>query len=201
MAKVDLTKLTAHQQIAVLRTLTQQAAAFLIGMSARALRDNPNVPRATDDGRYDAKGLFKWWSGRIGTCKLNDEDLERAMILADDVGYGQWRGVRLLRELQEKHGSAGLAAVSEIFLETWIEPGDQDPGQEARPTETELRGAAQRAIHELKQQAARDRLEIAIVCCRCGKLRCGRRWVKAKPRAGYFVKKSWCPACEAKEEV
>ena len=52
--------MTGIQQIAMMRGLRQQAAAALIGISARALRDHVDAPRR-EDGTYDALELVRWW--------------------------------------------------------------------------------------------------------------------------------------------
>ncbi len=50
---------TACQQIAMLRSLRQQAAAKLLGITPRALRDHDAL--RNDDGSYDAFELTRWW--------------------------------------------------------------------------------------------------------------------------------------------
>lgn len=59
--EADLRKLNGAQQIVVLKTLRQNAAAYLLGLSPRSVRNHPEIPRGAD-GRYDAKSLLSYRS-------------------------------------------------------------------------------------------------------------------------------------------
>lgn len=51
--QATLEGLSGAEQIVVLKSLKQQGAAWLLNVTARTLRDHPEVPR-NSDGSYDA---------------------------------------------------------------------------------------------------------------------------------------------------
>ncbi len=67
---------TVASQKRVLRDLSQQAAAYLVGLSPRALRDS-DAPR-TDSGNYDGQKLARW---AAGTCKKRKEPPQGRLFL------------------------------------------------------------------------------------------------------------------------
>lgn len=54
--QATLEGLSGAEQIVVLKSLKQQGAAWLLNVTARTLRDHPEVPR-NSDGSYDAQGV------------------------------------------------------------------------------------------------------------------------------------------------
>jgi hypothetical protein len=54
--------LTSSQQIQALQHLSQQAAGWLAGVTARTLRDHADFPRDSR-GHYDARQVVKWCAG------------------------------------------------------------------------------------------------------------------------------------------
>ena len=56
---MPLPPMTASDQVKVLQSLSQGATAWLLGVSPRALRDRPTLPR-NPDGTYDAQQVLGW---------------------------------------------------------------------------------------------------------------------------------------------
>lgn len=59
MSKAKKPKLSAADQVAVLSSLGQTAAAHLVGITPRSLRDRRDVPR-NENGTYNARALVEW---------------------------------------------------------------------------------------------------------------------------------------------
>ena len=176
-----LSKLSGSEQVEVLKGLAQPAAAWLVGMAARSLRDHADVPR-TDDGRYDARELVRWASRRRGRPELDDAEYERLLIAVevflcsrgDDLVQAAI-GERL-RELADRHGEGVGLLFMDLVLDSW--------------------SAVTRSEPERDFQEGRDALRVVVRCAACGKIRQGRRWVRGKPPADHEVLGDKCAACE-----
>jgi hypothetical protein len=194
--KTKTTELTAAAQVAELRRLRPAAAAALLGVSARTLRDRVDLPR-TDDGRFDATVLFRAAAGQATRPRLTDQDTEVVFRIADavfgDLGAGAPAAVlRGLDRLCRTHGDAVLLVLTDRLIDllrdraATAEILAEFDAQEVRD-EIERR----RAAHA--ERAAADNLDIAVVCQDCRKIRQGARWVKgSEPRHSVY---GICPGC------
>ena len=203
----DLTKLTAVEQIRVLENLTQAAAARLVGVSPRTLRDHPEIPQ-TPAKRYDARDLLRWLSHRVEQPELDDADLERILVIAERL-ESEVCGEALLssvsdafQQLQQKYGQAALLAFSLALIERCDKRAEscrrfhQSPEQVRQAEEHRRQEEAARRQREA-EEAARDQLKVCVVC-ECGRLRRGRTWVNESPPPGYAVELDYCPTCKKK---
>lgn len=206
MAKVkkgrDSAALTSAEQIAVMERLSQPAAAWLVGVSARTLRDHA-IPRA-EDNRYNAGELLTWAAGRIPAPEmLTDDEWERLLTIGElyvaETGLAVGPIADFLTELRDKYGDAGLAAFARGLLEYCESEADAGPERYREPTPGELRAEVERRLQEEQRHRAFDRLDIAVVCEGCGRLRRGRRWVKQQPARGFAVVKDACPSCDGRQ--
>jgi len=190
-------KLTGTVEIAIMEQLSQQAAAWLIGITPRALRDQ-DAPRRPD-GCYDARSLTEWATSRITQVKLTDGELEKLLTVVDSMS-GLLTPAMLsdLDELHSKHGVSGWLA----FLVTFIEESKADIARypdATRPKAQEDIDLAVAECHErMENSIASDALKVATVCEDCGKLRRGRKWVVEDPPADHCVAEWVCPRCEKK---
>ncbi len=198
MAKnFDPTALTAQQQIAVLKTLKQQAAAHLVGLTARVLRDHVDAPR-DDDGLYDACALTEWAGLRVGQRALDDDAFESLLLIAEQtIPSGCiFEAARRVQSIRDDYGQRGLLAIAEMLVERWIVEADETnplTKTEAQEIDGYIKRATESAIHSF----AHRNLRVVSVCEVCEKLRHGRRWIKAAPPSGYVVMHDICPACES----
>ncbi len=192
----DVAKLTGAEQIAVLRSLNQQAAAFLLGVSARTLRDHPDAPRG-EGGQYDARTLLSSGILQRDAPDFSVDELETSLLIAEAVHYEITpQMLRFLRGIKDRHGDAGLSAVLGILIEHWCELVDQN---EREPSDVEVREKLEAEIDERLQRAQRERLtrqfKLAVRCEYCKKLRRGREWVKARTPIGFIEVMNVCPSC------
>ncbi len=212
-------KMTGPEQTAMLKRLNQQAAAFLVGVTARTLRDRTDAPR-NEDGTYNGPELIAWWRNQLPRPSLSDDDLERLLVVRDVVSE-KFLGLDdailysildAMDDLRAKYGENTLIVLVELLLAEWRDLAHDTSRAEAFyiPTEAEIReqilerfdGKVAERMTKRQADVARKRLHIAIVCGGCGKLRRGRQWTKAEPPEGYAVGIEYeilCPACEDKD--
>jgi len=192
-------KATGPEQVAAMKSLTQSAAAWLVGVSPRALRDHPDI-RRSGDGTYDATDLLEWVAGRIPEPALTDEELERVLVasehfeVVDTLAVGPI--IDTLTALKDKYGDPGLIVFVREVMAYFSARIADFPDQYREPTAAEMRVKAERHVDQEKRSVAFSRLRITIVCEKCGKLRRGRRWVNQKPPKDHAVVKGVCPKCE-----
>ena len=190
---------TAADQRRVLTALSQQPAAFMLGLSPRTLRDS-DAPR-TDSGNYDGRELVKWATGRIKRPDLADEHIERIMVAVDEVIgdlFGYAGLLSTLNELQNEYGDGGPLAFVEHLVVALRAEVEHHPVAAKPLTAGGLAGLVEAAQRQHDAAAARTLLRLAVVCEDCGKLRRGRSWVAETPPAGFDIRKDLCPACERK---
>jgi hypothetical protein len=167
-------ELTAAEQLAELSRLRPAAAAALLGIAPRTLRDRLDLPRA-DGGRYDARELFAAARGRVDRPRLSDDERELIYQIADaltDPGLYNGPGLpayRAAQRLVAQHGEGVLLVLVDrlgwLFQDAARYAGDCEP-QPLRP----------------------------VVCDYCGKVRRGEKWHKApKPTDCVY---GCCPDCE-----
>lgn len=184
----------ANQQIETMQKLSQAAAAWLIGVSARSLRDEATCPRNAC-GSYDAAKVAAWAASRCPRPKLDDDDAEKLSLIVEHAFNGEHYAAGLLRlvgELREKYGEAAVAVelLDRMTAEwrTWLEL-ERD---EQTPERRRLR--EQQAQEREREEQAESDLRISVVCG-CGRVRKGTTWPKGKPPAGFATIEGVCPLC------
>ena len=196
MAAKKKDKLTAPQQIQVLHSLTQQAAADLLDMTPRHLRDQ-GAPRR-EDGTYDARDLLAWSAASTPTDHdIDDADIERMLVIAEYL-YVECLSdsallviVDYLRELR-KSGPARLAVFVAVLIEHWGYFRDHLTEKIDDPL------LPQNLMDEAAKSRAWELMRVAVKCEGCGKLRNGTTWAKGTPPNGFTVQLCNCPACMSK---
>jgi len=191
--------MTGPQEIAAMETLSQQGAAWLLGITGRALRDRPDVPRNAD-GTYNARQLVEWARGRVEPPELTDDEVERLLLIrhfAVDCAMGPQiiPVMETLTELQRKYGDRGLAAMAQLLLSMWRVEEAIHREYFAEPTAAEREQAEAARRRQAMEEAARAELRIAVVCERCKRVRHGRRWLETSPPAGFVTMPDTCPRC------
>ena len=66
-----MTELSTNEEIRGLQSLSQSAAAWLVNLSARSLRDMRGLPRGAD-GTYSARDVLQWAVDRRLRAILRD---------------------------------------------------------------------------------------------------------------------------------
>jgi hypothetical protein len=110
-------KTTESPTVKAMRSLGQRDAAWLLGITDRALRNHPDAPRGLD-GRYDAQQLVSWYVAK----QIPDDPLTTG---PETPEMEKWRRIRRMREevtllqsLKELQSSAELRAVLTSVLDT-----------------------------------------------------------------------------------
>lgn len=197
----DLAKLTGAEQIVVLQQLKQQAAAWMLGVNSRSVRDMTTLRRA--DGKYyNARDVVACAASRIPPATLTDDETERMLVIAEEIASETLTSglaiARFADLLQQRYGDAGLIAFTNQLLERCREVWDAH--EYKQPTDSQLLERLHQERQKESEQAARARLNVAVVCMTCEKLRHGGKWIKADPPAGYVVSWGYCPKCDLKHE-
>jgi len=206
------TKLTASEQQAVLRNLNQQSAAWLLGKSTTWLRDNNHHFDRSPDGSYDARNLLTFVeteatdNAGVGPTDLSGEHYEVLLQWLYSVTHfeGRLSGcLRVIREIEEEHGSAGLAAVGQVVKQIGKEHLQYFPEHKYRKTPESIRADGLAKIEQEIENIDRDNAQIdmrfLLICEKCGKYRLGRNWHQPPLPAGYYENLlSMCPKCETK---
>lgn len=142
------------EQMRALQGLLQTPAAYLLGVSARKLRDYADAPRLDND-TYDAKALVAWWTGRAAGSADPDPLLAGGMSPALE----RYRLARASREeleldarrrvlLPREGVHHGLAAIARI-IRGCGERLQRQCGREALEILNESLDDAQREIDRL----------------------------------------------------
>ena len=192
------------EQIEVLERLSQQSAAWLLGISARALRDHPEAPR-NPDGTYNGRGLLAWFKGRVDTVELTEAETENALVVADcisawfcSVDYrALTKVIDFWRQLSRKYGSPGPVTALDLLLQELDGLAESSrPSFEEQTSPEARRRAEQEEVRRQREEEARARLHIAVVCDYCKKVRRARRWIKTRPPEGFAISYGICPDCK-----
>ena len=202
----ELAKLTGTKQIEVLKSLTQQAAGWLVGLTARTLRDHPEVPR-NPDGTYNAKELLASPLA-CGMPAANPDDVEKIFQVAewlgvvstcDHDGGSLVTAITLMDSLRERYGNAGLQLFAAVALDRWSSIAS---GWGREPTESELREKLDKEFRDPLERAQKARLhrlfQVTLVCEYCRKIRRGRQWIKGSAPVGFLEALSVCDNCMAR---
>ena len=196
--QTTLKKLSGAEQIIVLQSLTQLAAAWLLDTTARTLRDHVEVPRDAN-GAYTARELL---ASGLKTTELSEptvDELEKMWLIAESLQDDDRipAAIRLLNSLRARYGEAGLAMFSTAMLESWTLNGPEKTEQEVRD---KLEGKFQKDLERAQYDRLSRQLKVVRVCYECHRVRRGRAWVKTDIPAG-FTKEAgdaWCPDCHRK---
>jgi len=206
MATFDATKLTTNEQKQVLGSLRQPVAASLIGMSSRALRDNAEVPRNSDN-TYDAKSIVGWSQNRAtsATAKLTDAENEMIAEIIDTclADEAEWRAESLIeffQSLRDAHGDGGWVGFVGALLDYFAAFNRQYPS--SRHSADDIRDAGRDADQQKRQRMRHDNhrrdMTISYRCEGCGKYRWGKKWNNNEPPATNLMFGIDCPKCLAK---
>ena len=194
---MDDRKLTSSEQVHVLQNLSQQASAFLIGLTARSLRDHPEIPRHAD-GSYDAREVVKWSRRRVELDEIDDSTLERIMTALDWI-YQDTKApfVQLVDDLAQDFGDMGYAYLGRALADDWRESYklERDDKHCRPPTDDELQGLDNFDREQLIERRAKNGLRIKTVCENCGRVRHGKNWPSKYVPEGYATVSGICPKC------
>ena len=180
-----------------LKRLKQAAAAHLLGVGARSLRDRHGVPR-NSDGSYDARELVRYATRSIEPRKLSD-DLEERLLKLEDIFVEEYEGLlRLFQDFDSEFGDAGLALIARKLMAVFEEACSY-PANDAclSNNDHELLTWAREKRREERRRRSMARLEYRVVCEGCEKVRFGPRWREEKLAANVATLLSLCPKCEA----
>jgi hypothetical protein len=196
-----LPELTAQQQMDVMRSISQTAAAWLVDRSPRVLRDQPSLAR-DHAGNYNAQELVRWAVGRAPRPELAPADLEKLMQAAEEVMVELSPRMLLaildlLEALQKTYGDHATVVFADLILEV-LQEHASDAREALRPLSyEEEREEAELQRKREADKEARESLRIAIYCDTHKMLRQGREWIRVtKPPAGFAVDLVTCPKCE-----
>lgn len=204
--QATLAGLSGAEQIVVLKSLKQQGAAWLLNVTARTLRDHPEVPR-NSDGSYDARALLTSGLQTTALPEVHPDEVEKILQIGEWLGMASTLDsdgclltvISLAKSLAERHGNAGLAMFASILLESWQ---DVTTGWGREPTETELREKLESEFRDRldREQQARLRRQfrVTFVCERCNRFRRGREWNKGRVPMGHVKLETICPTCMTK---
>ena len=193
MAKV----LTAAEQVEAMKHLTAGSAAWLVGRSARTLRDRPDCPR-NPDKTFDAQNLIAWSHRQIPDAKLDDAELEQVLTAAEHLaGHGSALVpiAGLLDALLQQYGDQGMILFARVLRDHFRVEIEIRKICDEPPSAEE-----QREIDEYNRQAERDNhtreeLKITTTCMDCKRIRLGTKWLKRPVPVGHVKADSLCPAC------
>jgi hypothetical protein len=195
--------MTAPQQIAMMRKLTQEAATWLVGVNGRTLRDHSaEIPR-DENGRYDGQALVQWASGRRPRPNLDDNDFERLLLVVDECA-GRWEdglaiGLRqVMAHLEEKHGDGVRVLLADEIIRVIQSEAEYWQGDLllSEPTREQVRDELTRQKRELRE-FIREFIDLKLVvrCDSCRRIRKGRKWIAKDPPKSCTTRPGFCPEC------
>lgn len=184
--------MTGVEQIAVMKHVSQQAAGWLIGLSARKLRDNVSAPRG-DDGMYHAAELVRWAMSRQPRPVLSDDETESLLIVHEHGLMSDMpeRAIEIVDDLVKRHGLGVWLIFADLIMDTWRARAKSNSTYELPPA---LKDKSESA--EPDEQAAYAALRYVHQCRGCSNIRRGPKWIKADAPSGHIVIYGWCPDCE-----
>lgn len=155
--------------------IDQQAAAMLLGVSARSVRDYLDLPR-NHDGTYTLGAVIDFGRRRIKLAPLEGDDAEYVRQVGEEVALypGAVSVLEALQRIDGQHGDAGLLA----FVRTFASAMRQHCGEwPTLPTPVPFR---------------------RVTCEGCGAVRVGPAWMKPErvPDRGRPIDHAVCPTCE-----
>ena len=197
-------KLSAARQIEVLKSLTPQAAAFLIGTPTSTLRDRTHKCPPMADGTYDAQDLVGFAIDNLPSIDLPDDELERATRAVEAFGAPSDivlpTVLDVLIEGRKKHGERFGILFLNVLL-AWfgryrdvckLDEGDESVQQ----LPTDDAAILKRAKEDYATSFAEARLDTPAQCTECQKIRNGTKWSKRKLKRTEVPRPDLCPDCE-----
>lgn len=155
--------------------IDQQAAAMLLGVSARSVRDYHDLPR-NHDGTYNLGAVIDFARRRIKLALLEGDDAEYVLQVGEEVGLypGAVSVLEALHRIDARHGDAGLLSAMRAFMCAMRENCGMWP--------------------TLPEPVPFQR----VTCEGCGAVRVGSDWMKpaSVPDRGRPITHSICPTCE-----
>ncbi|MGA2062569.1 MAG: hypothetical protein ABSG67_18970 [Thermoguttaceae bacterium] len=149
------------------------------------------------DGSYDARDVVAWCSKKIQPPKLNDNELERILVLAAEFSCNEEAIeviVREIGELRSHYGEHILLTLFSQIVDRWREQvrlfRELETDEETRRQAEELHRKSR------ADESAKKSLRIVTVCETCKKIRTGKQWKKGEPPPGFAVTYDLCPECE-----
>ncbi len=192
------------REVEMLKNLSQQAAAWALGVTARTLRDHPEIPR-TAEGGYDVRDLAKWavQHGPRDEITFDDERYEHILTLAEamlrDLGPHLWQLVALLDNLEDDYGPNGVLSALSLMRDAWgqILGPELEAMRDVPVSMEDIIEMGRAELRHRQASQAHDLLRIVTRCQECGTVRRGRRWVKdAKTSALWVDMLTLCPECD-----
>jgi len=184
--------------------LTQSQVSWLIGQPTHWLRSNSQLFLRDDDGRYDARQVVEAVQNiGLDVAELADEHLEplQQWVYLVTGFEGALTGcLRVIHEIENAHGAAGLAAIGELVRSIAADHLKAFPEQLETTEFYRARCQAELdrnvANHDPGALQARRDMRALEICDRCGKYRWGRQW-REKPLPDGYLKDSdtRCPDC------
>jgi len=141
--------------------------------------------------------VVAWCSKKIQPPKLNDNELERILVLAAEFSCNEEAIeviVREIGELRSHYGEHILLTLFSQIVDRWTEQSKLFKDLEGN--EDYRRQAAERHRQCEFDESAKKSLRIVTVCDKCGKVRSGKRWSKGSVPAGFATVFDLCPECE-----
>jgi hypothetical protein len=186
----------SSKQVEVMKKLTQASAAWLAGISPRSLRDAADLVRAPN-GTYSGRDVVAWCAKRVPLPKLDDNELEKILVLTDQISCDEQAIDAMLRtidELKAVHGEHVLMILFGAVVDRWREQArlfrELETDEETRRQAEELHRKSR------ADESAKKSLRIVTVCETCKKIRTGKQWKKGEPPPGFAVTYDLCPECE-----
>jgi len=177
--------------------LLQSPAAWLAGISPRALRDAIGLER-NEDGTYNAQAIMEWASRRVGEhVALPDAAHEQLLVLSGALHLQcdsqQAAALKVLEELRSRHGDGALVCFVDLLMQEWRTAVEFEDDFAVDP-EAE-RQAAEYARQVAEDREAESELRIVYQCDSCGRVRRGRKWVMSNAPPKHKVIGDTCPKC------
>jgi hypothetical protein len=186
----------SSQQVQVMQHLTQAAVGWLLGCSPRSVRDYGDLTRAPD-GSYNARDVLLWSSKRVPLPKLDDNELERILVLAAEFSCNEEAIEAIVREIGELRSHYGEHILLTLFSQIVDRWREQVRLFRELETDEETRRQAEELHRKSRaDESAKKSLRIVVQCETCKKIRCGRQWKKGEPPAGFATVFDLCPECE-----
>ena len=194
-------KMTAAQrgagQVKIMEQLVPAACAWLLGVTPRAIRDMPDLPRNID-GSHSAREVHAWGRAKLKRPAMDDPDQERVFRAVEYLSglLYDYRGLHtlagLFEDLQGRYGEFALVAFAEALVREFKQIADDN----GRPEDAESRELEVFEEHakRLREKRLLADLQGAIACQHCKKIRTGTTWRKARDE-DHVVAVVTCPRC------
>lgn len=189
------------RQIAELRALAPESAAYLAACSASTLRASTHQIQPNAEGTYDAREVVQWVLKREPDIELRDDHQECLMMAAecagvsDDDRYSASFALTAIERLRKEHGRRVDSMIVDELLPILLFRADE---QLERTSVQKLSSKELVARHREELDAARRAAEtrakgVTYQCPSCQKIRRGRAWIEAEP--GTQTISHECPCC------